>query len=55
VVFPFFLKISQQIAKVLKRFNFKIIFSPIHNISISKVKDPTDGLDNWGIYQIHRQ
>ena len=55
IIIPYFLKSSFSIAKILKQHNFKVIFSPVIKLSLSKLKDPIDTLNIWGIYSISYQ
>jgi hypothetical protein len=55
LVLPFYPKISQQIAKILKRFDFNVIFSPVKKVRFSNLKHPIDNLNCWGIYSISCQ
>ena len=45
-------KSNFSLDKILKQYNFKVIFSSINKLSLSKLKDPTDALNSWGIYSI---
>ncbi|XP_042900825.2 uncharacterized protein [Parasteatoda tepidariorum] len=55
VILPYFPKISRQVANILKKFDFNIIFSPINKIKFSNLKQPIDSQSSWGIYQINCQ
>nr|XP_042911598.1 uncharacterized protein LOC122272242 [Parasteatoda tepidariorum] len=55
VILPYFPKISLQVANILKKFDFNIIFSLINKIKFSNLKQPIDSQNSWGIYQINCQ
>lgn len=46
---PFFSNSSISIAKILKCFDFKIIFAPTNKIQFSNLNNPTDYSNFWGI------
>ena len=55
VVLPFYPKVSFQIAKILKSFNFSTVFSPVNKMQFTNLKDPIISLNSWGIYQVSCQ
>ena len=55
VVLPFYPKISFQIAKILKSFDFKVVFSPTNKIHFSNLKSPIDCMSDWDVYEISCQ
>ena len=47
IIIPFFPNSGFSIAKILKQHNFKVIFSAINKLSLSKLKDPIGMLNCW--------
>lgn len=53
VVLPFCRQVSAKISRILNKFNFKVVFSPINKLSFSILKDPINLHNSWGIYRIY--
>ena len=55
ITIPYFPKSSLFIAKILKKNHFKVVFSPINKMFLSKIKYPKHTIYVWWIYSISYQ
>lgn len=53
IIMPFYPKISYQLVRILKKFNFNTVFLPINKLKFTMTKDRI--VRNWGIYQVFCQ
>ena len=51
-ILPFHLPLCFKLAKILKRFNFKVIFKPVNKFKFPSTKSPIPKLCKWGIYKV---
>lgn len=49
IVLLYFPKISTQISRILNKFSFEVVFSPINKVACPKLKDPVDSYNIRGI------